>query len=123
MPEYIPFIARCNSDGIRENVIYVRRGTSTEEANYEELQEIINRRLETGYSSSEELDLSKHLAELHALYNQIPRYVGIAEIMEDSLGSFTGQVNHSYPKEDFDVFVARMIRDKKEIISDIVHRK
>ncbi len=70
-PQYIPFIARCDGDGIRENALYVRRGTNTEEANYEELQEILNHRIETGYSSRGEFDLNRHLSELNSLYRHI----------------------------------------------------
>ena len=59
-PLHLPFVCCWNGDKIREAAIYIRRGTSTEEANYNELQEIINRRIETGYSSQGEIELQNH---------------------------------------------------------------
>jgi len=122
-PEHIPFIAKADGDGIRKNAIYVRRGTSTKEANYEELQQILNRRLETGYSSRGELDLSKHLGELRVLYNYIPRYHSVFRDMALILSSTMKTINPRYPKEDFEAFVERMIEEKKEIIQSMALRK
>ena len=59
-PLHLPYVCCWNGDKIREAAIYIRRGTSTEEANYNELQEIINRRIETGYSSQGEIELQNH---------------------------------------------------------------
>lgn len=115
--EYIPFITRCNGDGIRENAIYVRRGTNTEEANYEELQEIINRRIETGYSSRGEFDLNKHLSELNSLYGHIALIVDPFEDWEYGNSLAAGaEPNPLYPKEGFESFVRRMIKEKKRLI-------
>lgn len=68
-PKHIPFVSMSEGDGIRKNAIYVRHGTSSEEANYEELQNIINRRIETSYSSQSEIDLRTHIEELKTLYS------------------------------------------------------
>ncbi len=115
-PEYIPFVARASGDGVRESAIYVRRGTGTEEANYEELQEIINRRLETVYSSHREFDLNRQLAELKALYNQIPRYRNMLDALMPALNA----PNPHYPTEDFEIFILRMIEEKKKLIQSIL---
>lgn len=45
--KHLPFISTEGGDGIRKNAIYTRQGTSSEEANYGQLQDIINRRIET----------------------------------------------------------------------------
>jgi len=121
-PQYIPFVAQAGSEHeIRRNAIYVRRGTATEEANYEELQEMFNRRLETGHSSTRELSLGTHLADLEFLYKLVPRYQTFGDLVDawrpDSL------VNPEYPEESFGGFVARMIREKKATIQDIVRQK
>jgi hypothetical protein len=52
----------------------VRNKTETVEANYEQLQGIINRRIQTQYSSAAELTLEEHLAQLKLLYSNIERY-------------------------------------------------
>jgi hypothetical protein len=107
IPEYIPFISKSDGVDIQESVIYIRRGTSTEKANYEELQELINRRIETGYSSQEEFGLNRHLSELRILYDQIP----------------DGHLPFSFgPSNQFDQFVHRMIDKKKAVIASLVGR-
>ncbi len=63
-PKLIPFIVMLGGEGIRQNAIYVRRQGETAEANYNELQEVINRRIETQYSSKTEIELENSLAEL-----------------------------------------------------------
>jgi hypothetical protein len=119
--EYIPFISRSNGDGIRENAIYIRRGTSSEEVNYEELQEIINRRIETGFSTRGEFDLKKHLSELNSLYEHI----------QPSVDPYSGDEyfatlplhfveNPYYPKESFESFVKKLIIEKKLLIRHIL---
>jgi hypothetical protein len=128
----------ASGDGIRETAIYVRRGTSTEETNHEELQRIINRRLDTGHSSQVEIDLQTHIEQLKILFKHIERNQilvkgGIAQMAVEALASnpdlnsFFGQrelvENKLYPKEDFECFIARMIEKKKrriEIELDVV---
>jgi hypothetical protein len=118
-PRYIPFVALDNGEGIRKNAIYARHGTSTEEAGYEELQRMINRRVETGYSSQEEFKLDKHLGELQALYSYISRYRGWKFAVGLS-GMFP--TNPKYPQEDLEDFVNRMIKEKKKIIESLVRK-
>lgn len=119
LPQYIPFVALDHGDGIRKNAIYTRRGTSTTKANYEELQEILNRRVETEYSSQKELDLDRHLSELRTLYRYIARYSGTvfqSVLTTDKLL----KKNPRYPEEDLVDFVKRMIDEKKRIIEDLI---
>ena len=121
-PEHIPLVAAAEGKGIQKAAIYVRRGTKTEGANYEELQELINRRLETGHSSRTELILDDHLRDLYNLYQRIPRYrSGLTEAMS-KLTPLTYD-NPNYPKEGFDEFVSRMIKIKKEEIVRLVKRE
>jgi len=67
-PRYTPFLSKKAGDGIKDNVPYVRRGTNSDEATHDELQKIINARLETGFSSKHILNLSEHLEQLKILY-------------------------------------------------------
>ena len=67
--QYIPFLSLKAGDGIKDNVVYVRRGTSSTEATHDDLQKIINERIETGYSSKYLLTLSEHLQQLKELYD------------------------------------------------------
>ena len=64
----LPILSLKEGEGIKANVVYVRRGTNSDMANHEELQKIINERIETGYSSTHLLELSEHLEQLKILY-------------------------------------------------------
>lgn len=120
-PQYIPFVSMKDGDGIRASAVYARRGTSTEEANYEELQRMLNRRIEKGYSSQGEFDLEKHLAELSVLYSRIPRFhYPFQDTLEILKG---GSKNPQYPEGDYETFVKRLIDEKKKIIEKITLRR
>jgi len=49
--KHIPFLSLKASNNIKCNVAYIRRGTSSDEASYEDLQKIINRRVDSSDST------------------------------------------------------------------------
>ena len=129
LPEYLPFVSSNSGSDIREGSIYIRRGTSTEEANYEELQRVVNRRIATNNSSQTEIDLSVHFDQLKFLYglinhgNVIPKNFLGKEMTEAFSGlarriasSFEAAPNPLYPKESIEKFVSRLIEKKKKKI-------
>ncbi|RCW49758.1 putative DNA-binding protein [Halanaerobium sp. MA284_MarDTE_T2] len=61
-PQYIPFISQNDGDGIKKNNIYIRKGTKSLKASYEDLQKIINKKIETNYSTDSEIKLEEHLS-------------------------------------------------------------
>ncbi|MBB4598918.1 AlbA family DNA-binding domain-containing protein [Xanthomonas arboricola] len=63
----LPFLALRDGDGIRCNAVYVRCGTSSTEASHDQLQILINRRIETGHSTRPVMDLERNLEQLRAL--------------------------------------------------------
>lgn len=63
----LPFLSLSDGVDLRRNAVYVRSGTSSREADHDELQQIINRRVETGHSSQGALTLTKHVEQLRAL--------------------------------------------------------
>jgi predicted HTH transcriptional regulator len=67
VPKQLPFLAMKDATGVRANAVYIRSGTSSTEASQLELQSVINRRIETGYSSQPALDLERHLSQLRSL--------------------------------------------------------
>lgn len=136
-PKRLPYISMAESEGIKENATYTRRGTATVEVNYEELQSIINKRLETGYSSQTEIDLEAHIEHLKMLYGLVNKYnVRYSGGMLNTLGAFSENIdavmgriresipNPAYPEEDFEMFVVKMIEKKKkkiEILLDVAN--
>ena len=107
-PKHLPFIATSEGKNIKNNAIYTRRGTSTVEVNYEELQNIINRRIETGYSSQHEMDLETHIQQLKILYRQINKFNNPFRIAVPSL--------FNDDEMEFKDFIINMIEKKKKRI-------
>jgi Divergent AAA domain. len=66
--KYLPLLALKSGSDIKGNVAYIREGTESIEANHEQLEHLINLRVESGYSSSHTLDLQEHLEQLKVLY-------------------------------------------------------
>jgi predicted HTH transcriptional regulator len=116
-PKYVPFVSTTEGEGIRKNAIYIRREGGTNEANYDELQEVINRRIETQYSSKTEQQLEKALSELKILYSSIPRYLDGDEV--DYEASLYLVNNPQFPKESYERFIRKMIQRKKQQIAEI----
>ncbi|MGO9016186.1 MAG: helix-turn-helix domain-containing protein [Dissulfurispiraceae bacterium] len=118
--DHLPFVTLKGGSSIRANAIYIRREGITEEANHDELQKIINARVETGYSTQKEIDLKSHLEQLRALFSEISQYrqkgFGIGAL--STLTSLFSEPNPNYPQEDFDKFVKRMIDLKKKRIAE-----
>ena len=110
-PKHFPFIATSDGKNIKDNAIYTRRGTSTKEVNHEELQNIINRRLETGYSSQHEMDLETHIQQLKILYRQINKSKYSSGLFDYTMASIFND-----EEMEFKDFIIDMTKKKKERI-------
>ncbi len=122
-PIHLPFLAVRDGQHIDNNKIYIRRGVATDEASHDELQHVLSRRVETGYSSRREIDLRTHLEQLRVLYEQVTPYSVKSVFGEMALRAggiqsmLTKRVpNPSYPEEDYETFVAHIIARKKRRI-------
>lgn len=122
--EYLPYVSMIgNGEDIKADTIYFRRGTESTQANYEELQEIINKRIETKYSSSRELSLKNHLEQLKTLYAEIPKTISFSPFFSNLALAIPqvllGEVklNPEYPKESYSEFIIKMVKEKKNIIT------
>ncbi len=93
-----------------DNTVYVRRGTTSDEATHEELQKIINERLETGYSSKHILGLSEHLGQLKTLYREMGSRATIA-------GRFLSLVESNTLK-GYNIFLSELIKKKRIKITE-----
>ena len=135
MPEFIPFLAKKESGTLKQNMIYVRRGTSCEIANEEELQNILKRRMNYFHPlKGEPLKLDEHLKQLEVLYENISEnhtyYTnGIlsglsswAKSLKSSIifGEKVVEPNPLYPDESYEEFVSRMIVEKKKKIERVL---
>ncbi|ODC02035.1 hypothetical protein A3197_21555 [Candidatus Thiodiazotropha endoloripes] len=123
----IPYLCKKSGDGLKDNVVYIRRGTSSTEATHDEVQKLINERIETGFSSSNVLELEEHLEQLKTLYSSTQKYknmglsIGLSSSAMMAFESmFSQEENPHYPKESFDEFIAGMIIKKKKRIQCIL---
>lgn len=138
-PRYVPFVALKEKDKLKRNVIYIRRNRASEPINHEELQELLNKRIDTQHSTTTERELREHLDELKELYGHIPRNIskvisrtpGIFESRLDFINTATsifGETkyehipNPNYPEEDYEKFVKRIIEIKKKVIEDLIKK-
>jgi len=124
--KYIPFLSKNDSNSLKKDVVYVRRGTQSIQANYEELQSIFNSRIASEYNTSSEIKLEEHLAQLKLLYGQIKQYYYVSpvwdsvseeEMLEIQLEQASYRKNNvTYPKEGYEEFISKMISIKKLVI-------
>ncbi|MEK8016882.1 MAG: ATP-binding protein [Candidatus Parabeggiatoa sp.] len=113
-PQLIPFLCLKAGDGIKENVVYVRSGTTTTEATHDDLQRIVNERIETGYSSKHVLDLSEHLQQLKELYKQ--------KEVPSPFSTLTGAIAMMGRNRfiNYHEFISELIIKKKQKIIDVL---
>ena len=134
-PEHIPFLSKKESGSLKQNMIYIRRGTSCETANEEELHKILNRRMNYMHPlNGEPLQLEEHIKQLKVLYEKINKQKvyyknGITEGIAGMLSALVGSVtkgekvvepNPLYPDEEYEEFISRMIVEKKKKIERVL---
>lgn len=134
-PEHIPFLSKKESGQLKTNEIYIRRGTSCEVANQEEIRDIINRRINFAHPlTGEPLDLEEHLKQLKELYEHIDKDVvhyensnltALSSVLNGITSSWFGgtrktEPNPLYPEEQYDEYVSRLITAKKNKIERIL---
>lgn len=134
-PEFIPFLSKKDSGSLKQNMIYVRRGTSCEIANEEEIQVLLNRRMNYLHPlNGEPLELDKHLEQLKILYKKIEKtHIYYKNGFSDGMSSFFESIakmimkgekvvepNPLYPDESYEQFISRMIVEKKKKIERVL---
>ena len=104
-PLEVPYIPERSSEEIEENRIYVRRSTSTAEANRQDLKTIVRTRVNAEISS-EAKKLGDELDQLQTLYNY--RASSANPLIGGSIFGGTG----------FKSFVEKLIEEKQSLIRD-----
>lgn len=111
-PKLLPFLAQKEAEGLRTSVVYVRNGTTSTEAGHVQLQAVLNRRIESGYSNQPGLDLDKHLAQLRALdEHRASNDSWISEYLRDERGQFDDTESHDYQE-----FIEDAYEAKKQVV-------
>ena len=135
-PEFLPFISHKESTDIKEAAIYIRRGTSDEMVNEQELKDILTRRNQHIFPvTGEPLNLQEHINQLKILYKNIEPVIVTFEmpsgkgepfsILASAAMKIIGcdkkeEKNSLYPNESYDEFISRMIDKKKQKIERVL---
>lgn len=124
----LPYVWKKDSNGAEAGCIFYRRGTKTIKANMQEIQDMIDKRIEAAYMEESSLQLEEHLKQLSTLYNNLMPYKyslnglfrGINSLTAIGSARIAGTKNPCYPDESYEEFIARMIEQKKKKIEKVL---
>lgn len=124
----LPYVWKKDSNGAEAGCIFYRRGTKTIKANMQEIQDMIDKRIEAAYMEESSLQLEEHLKQLSTLYNNLMPYKyslnglfrGINSLTAIGSARIAGIKNPCYPDESYEEFIARMIEQKKKKIEKVL---
>ncbi len=130
-PQYIPFLSKRESGSLKQNMIYIRRGTSCEIANEEEIQRILDKRINYLHPlNGKPLQLEEHLKQLKILYQSIEKnhvsyentLAGVVATLSIAKVLMKKKVepNPLYPDESYEEFISRMLIEKKKKIERVL---
>ena len=118
-PQNLPFLSLKAYDPIlQKNRVYYRSKSNTEEARHDELQKIINRRIDTNVSTTKSDEFKEHLNQLKLLFQFLDEYER-TQYMYPLFTTHSIMRGSGYPNEDYRTFLIRMIKNKTEIIEKI----
>lgn len=73
-PQILPMLSKTESSNIKKSEIYIRRGSSTECANNEEIKTMIDKAVSTKMQYLAQGDIKEELYQLEALYEYLSDY-------------------------------------------------
>lgn len=122
--ETAPLVSTNGGDSIDEGMMYIRRNTKSTRANHEEIQALLEQRLESGLRKTT-AELHEELRELKTLYEEVQKnsismpvpstlVTSLAKSFRES--GFESERNPNYPKEDYEEFISKLIDKKKKRI-------
>ena len=135
----MPYIWNKDSGENEVGCVFIRKGTKTVKANSYEFSELADKKIRSMYTEGSKLALEEHLKQLKILYE----YVGdkeevirtgilnasrtMAEALQSVLKINFGDVerikNPFYPEEEYEEFIANMIKMKKLKIEKVLDLK
>lgn len=112
-PQYLPYISKNETDGLKKATIYVRRGTECTIADKDDIERLINKRLATGYKSK--LEFEDHIRQLKILYRYKQPTWAVATSVTTVLKKLPFSVNNQNSSE-FYTYIDELLERKKKII-------
>ena len=112
-PQYLPYISKNETEGLKKATIYVRRGTECTVADKDDIERLINKRLATGYKSK--LEFEDHIRQLQILYRYKQPTWASATSAIAVLKKLSFSVNNQNSSE-FYTYIDELVERKKKII-------
>ena len=142
-PDRLPFVSLNETTNLEKDTIYIRRDTKCEKATAEDIEQIVNKKLETIFKESSDLSLSEHLNQLKKLYSELSKKIPVltkkgtptyASLVMQELASalkstwqssdeYEYRDNPNYPDESYEAFILRLIERKKLKIEKVLDLK
>ncbi|HEX8569831.1 MAG TPA: hypothetical protein VF699_07905 [Caulobacteraceae bacterium] len=127
--DHLPFLPLREGEKIVPGTIYVRRDGMVDAATHDEVQRILNERIERGHSTQPTLDIRAHLDQLKVLYENIKPtktsnlewlipHMATSSWVKALGGSSTP--NPHYPAQTFEEFVSSQIKKKQALVEQVL---
>lgn len=119
----LPYVAQNSGQNVVEGVVYVRSGTESRPARYEEVAKLIERKVYS-YGTTKQIDLEASLQRLRALYRELEelRTTKMIEFMHQyNLYTFEEVERHRHKRENLEElerFIESLIYKLKSDIED-----
>lgn len=107
--ESIPILSLSDGASIKRNRIYVRHNNSTREADHNQVQALIHKRITSSRQTPKSRKLHEHLSELEALYRKQPVRRSLLELFDPA-----------HPMQRFSDFLDQMVRLKESKIKELL---
>lgn len=125
--EDLPYVCEKDGEKLKSGAVYIRRGTETHQANYDELNNLITAKIKACDKDYSDLNLEEQIEQLKVLYKSIDKKVKsqnlstkvlLSSVLSsvNILGGSSYTNNPKYPVEDYDDFISLMIEEKKKHI-------
>ncbi|EGR0089248.1 ATP-binding protein [Vibrio vulnificus] len=113
----LPVLCLKEGSGLKSNVVYIREGTESILANRDQLELLINARIDTEYSSTPTMALSHHLEQLKTLCDQL-NLLEQEEAFDPN--PFMREIVDFKGDEVYSTFINELIKIKKNTIRKLL---
>lgn len=125
--EDLPVICESDSNETNKGEIYIRRGTSNQLINYDELQEIIRIKVQAISNNIDSKNLKEELEQLKVLHDAVPISVNRFSFsafknysVKSALALIGKEPNKVLPTKTFEEFLVEMIEKKQDKIEKLL---
>lgn len=115
----LPYLCKKGHTDLKDNVIYVRKRKESTEADHDDLQRILEKRIKAAIAPSGGKLLQEEMEHLEILYKQLDRFSIGSSLQEMYARSFFGR-GKNQPEQSFSEYVNDLISRKKKRIETLL---